>query len=248
MWSVFVSSCQQRPLCPDTQADIKDTHNKDKTLIAFGLLFNCWSYELFVNPIDLLLSFLETKDLFMISRSCFMLHYALIARGLGRMRIKSVCVDAFFRCCFDWQWGPLLLYLGIKAFLLFKSNLLMVCVPECVCLNQLLACVFLYVCLGGREEITHWGGPNLQISSWVLHSGGIINNSEHRQRPSLRLFGHKSAAGQPASMCTLNSLSCEEFSRVCVCVSWCTCVCFVLYSNARGQSPDPTPTVTTCTH
>lgn len=54
--SVLMSSCQQRPLCQDMQADIKDTHT-DKNTSSLWSSFNCWSYELFVNPIDLRHSF-----------------------------------------------------------------------------------------------------------------------------------------------------------------------------------------------
>lgn len=65
VWSVFVSSCQQRPLCQDMQADIKDTNtHKEQNTCSLWSPFNCWSYELFVNPTDLQLSSEKRSILF----------------------------------------------------------------------------------------------------------------------------------------------------------------------------------------
>lgn len=124
-----------------------------------------------------------------------------------------------------------------QSVLLFKSNLLIVCVHVCS-LNQLLACVLPYVCLVGGEEIIHLGDqspifPLLSALLWRHHNKG------HQRGQSLHLFGHKSAAGQRPS-----ALSWDEFSRVCLSVN--VCVFFVLYGNTCGQGPDTSPTVMTC--
>lgn len=44
VWSVFLSSCQQRPLCQYMHADIKGTHAQRQNTCSLWSSFNCWSY------------------------------------------------------------------------------------------------------------------------------------------------------------------------------------------------------------
>lgn len=120
------------------------THAQRRNTYSPWSSFNCWSYELFVNPIDLLLSFWKQRQpvellmgLFLISHSLYIffslsfiiLYYNLTACDFRRIRLSACSTTDG---CFDWQWGQFLLYLGIKLsrlsspIPLFKSNLLMV--------------------------------------------------------------------------------------------------------------------------